>query len=57
MKNAIRFMAVSRIKQLDFALQKRSAIEKMSNLAAGAFKIRKSLTNRVLLPVKRISYF
>ena len=42
--------SVSRIKQLDFALQKRPTIEIKVNLASGVFKIRKSLKNRVLLP-------
>ena len=49
--------SVSRKKQLDFGLQKLPIIEIKSNLTARAFKIRKSLRNRVLLPVKRILYF
>ena len=40
-----------------FWLTKWPTIEIKSNLAAHAFKIRKSHRNRVLLPVKRISYF
>ena len=56
-KNTIRITAVSRIKQPDFSLQKWPTIEMKSNLPARQFKIRKSLWNRVLLPVKRISYF
>ena len=51
-KNAICFMAVSRIKQLDFGLQKWSTFEIKSNLAARAFKVR-----YFFLTVKRISYF
>ena len=40
-ENAIRFTAVSRIKQLDFGEQKWPTIEINSNLAARALKIKK----------------
>ena len=50
-KNENRFTAVSRIKQLDFGMKN------WLTFAARAFKIWKSLRDKVVLPVKWISYF
>ena len=57
MKKEIRVTVVSRIKQLDFGLQNWWKFEERAVLAARVFKIWKSLQNKVVFPVKRISYF
>ena len=44
------------LKQIDFDLQNKWAFQK-SSIASKAFKIRRSLWNWAVLPVKRISYF
>ena len=52
----IRFTAVSRTKKLDFGLQNIWTFEERSVLATCAFKVWKSLQNKIVLLVKRISY-
>ena len=56
-ENEIRFTAVSRIKQLNFGMQNWWTFKESAALAAWAFKVWKSLRKKVVLPVKRISYF
>ena len=49
--------SVSRIKLLDFGMQNWWTFEERAVLAARAFRGWKSLRNKLVLPVKRISYF
>ena len=53
----IRFTAVSPIKHLDFDLKNWWTFKERTVIAARAFKDWKSLRNKVVLSVKRISYF